>query len=108
MLADQITGLRKKAGMSQMQLGEMLHIGPSAVGMYEQGRRTPSIDTIIRLAIVFGVSLDYLITGKEAPRLDTTAKETPPTALHPCRCCLCCRCPQIAHTATAIDRETAG
>jgi transcriptional regulator with XRE-family HTH domain len=52
--------------MSQMQLGEMLHIGLSAVGMYEQGRRTLSIDTIIRLAIVFGVSLDYLITGKEA------------------------------------------
>ena len=73
-----------------MQLGEMLHIGPSAVGMYEQDCRTPSIDTIIRLAIVFGVSLDYLITGKEAPRLDTTAKETTPQVACPCGYCCAC------------------
>ena len=66
MLADQIINLRKKAGMHQQQLAEKLQVVPSAIGMYEQGRRTPSIDILIQMANLFEVSLDYLITGKES------------------------------------------
>ena len=69
MLSDQITRLRKSAGMSQLQLGQRLNISPSAVGMYEQGRRTPSLETLVRLSVLFGVSLDYLIPGRtQAPK----------------------------------------
>ena len=66
MLSNQIMILRKAAGMSQSQLAKKLNIGPSAVGMYEQGRRTPAVDILIKMANLFEVSLDYLITGKEA------------------------------------------
>jgi transcriptional regulator with XRE-family HTH domain len=31
--------------------------------MYEQGRREPSVETLVELSQLFGVSLDYLITG---------------------------------------------
>lgn len=65
MLANQIIFLRKRAGMSQSQLAEKLNVSPSAVGMYEQGRRVPSVDLLILLARLFGVSIDYLITGEE-------------------------------------------
>ena len=65
MLAKQIKNLRVKAGMSQLQLAEKLSVGPSTVGMYEQGRRTPSVDMIILLAKAFGVSIDYLLIGAE-------------------------------------------
>lgn len=65
MLADQIIKLRKKAGLSQSQLARALHIRPSTMGMYEQGRRIPNLDTIIAMARLFDVSLDYLITGAE-------------------------------------------
>ena len=65
MLANQIIFLRKRAGMSQSQLAEKLNVSPSAVGMYEQGRRVPSVDLLILLARLFGVSLDYLIIGEE-------------------------------------------
>lgn len=34
--------------------------------MYEQGRREPSIRTLVELSKIFGVSLDYLITGLDA------------------------------------------
>ena len=34
--------------------------------MYEQGRREPSIRTLVELSNIFGVSLDYLITGLDA------------------------------------------
>ena len=66
MLANRIKYLRINAGMSQLQLAKKLNLSPSAVGMYEQGRRMPAIETIIQIAKLFDVSLDYLILGSEA------------------------------------------
>lgn len=65
MLSDRILFLRKKAGITQAQLAKELNISPSAEGMYEQGRRVPSLEILIRLSRIFDVSLDYLITGSE-------------------------------------------
>ena len=65
MLSKRITYLRKKYNYSQSELAAMLNISPSAMGMYEQGRRTPNLDLLTQLSNVFCVSLDYLITGSE-------------------------------------------
>lgn len=65
MLSKQITHLRKKVGMSQSQLADQLNVSPSAIGMYEQGRRIPDLPTLISISRFFNVSLDYLITGEE-------------------------------------------
>lgn len=65
MLAVRIAQLRRKHGLSQCELARSLHISPSAEGMYEQGRRTPSLDILIEMSEFFHVSLDYLITGAE-------------------------------------------
>ena len=51
--------------MSQLQLAEALHVSASTIGMYEQGRRSPGLDVLIRMSRVFGVSMDYLITGTD-------------------------------------------
>lgn len=74
MLAKQIKILRINAGMSQSQLAEKLNVSPSAVGMYEQGRRVPSVDLLILLARLFHVSLDYLIMGAEVRSAITNEK----------------------------------
>lgn len=63
MLGARIAALRREKGLSQAQLAERLKISPSAMGMYEQGRREPSMDTVVALAREFGVSTDYLLTG---------------------------------------------
>ena len=68
MLGTRIAALRRQAGMSQAQLAALLGISPSAMGMYEQGRREPSLQLLGELARILGVSTDYLITG--APRTD--------------------------------------
>lgn len=70
MLGGRITLLRRGCGWSQMELARRLHISPSAVGMYEQGRREPSLQGLVELAAVFGVSADYLLTGKPASDRD--------------------------------------
>lgn len=64
MLGPRIAALRKDAGWSQAELAQRLQISPSAIGMYEQGRREPSAATLVSISQIFGVSTDYLLTGK--------------------------------------------
>lgn len=66
MLGARIAALRRGAGFSQAELAQRLSISPSAVGMYEQGRREPSVDILVRMARLFHVSTDYLLTGQPA------------------------------------------
>ena len=87
MLSDRIHFLRKKAGVSQAQLAEELNITPSAEGMYEQGRRIPSLEILIRLSTIFDVSLDYLITGSEFHSSKTPEEKRQIAHECPCSCC---------------------
>ena len=86
MLSSRIAALRHAAGLSQSQLAQMLHVGPSAVGMYEQGRRTPSIDILVEMAKQFNVSLDYLLTGSEFQNAPSSHAHPPD---RPCCGCIC-------------------
>ena len=70
MLGERIMLLRRGSGWSQTELARQLHISPSAVGMYEQGRREPSLQALVELATVFGVSTDYLLTGTPVSQQD--------------------------------------
>ena len=65
-----IAALRRTAGWSQAELAEKLQISPSAVGMYEQGRREPAAQMLVALSEAFGVSIDYLVTGRPDTRQD--------------------------------------
>ena len=64
MLGARIAALRREANLSQAELARRLKISPSAMGMYEQGRREPSGEILVALARELGVSTDYLLTGK--------------------------------------------
>jgi len=63
MLGARIAALRKYLGWSQSELAARLQVSSSAVGMYEQGRREPSMELLVSMAKLFGVSTDYLLTG---------------------------------------------
>ncbi len=64
MLGQRISALRRRAGLSQAELARRLQISASAMGMYEQGRREPSVDTLVAIAEQLQVSTDFLLTGK--------------------------------------------
>lgn len=64
MMGTRIAALRRNLGMSQAQLAACLQVSPSAVGMYEQGRREPAAQTLAAMARLFGVTVDFLITGE--------------------------------------------
>ena len=65
---DKMKGLReirKKKGYSQLKVAMDLSISREALSYYENGKRSPDIQMLIRLSKYFNVSIDYLITGKE-------------------------------------------
>jgi transcriptional regulator with XRE-family HTH domain len=64
MLGARIAALRRSRGWSQAELAHRLKISPSGVGMYEQGRREPPAELLVAMAEEFGVSTDFLLTGK--------------------------------------------
>ena len=73
MIGFRLAALRRSIGMSQSELAQRLKISPSAVGMYEQGRREPDCAGLVRLAELFGVTTDYLLTGTAADGRDDAA-----------------------------------
>ena len=75
MIGIRIAALRREAGMSQAQLARKLQISPSAMGMYEQGRREPSLQLLGDMAKVLGVSTDYLFTGNPPPEDSETVEQ---------------------------------
>lgn len=75
MLGSRIAILRRNRGMSQATLARELHISPSTIGMYEQGRRNPPHDILIALSQTFHVSIDYLLLGNVTTPQDRVALE---------------------------------
>lgn len=72
MLGQRIAALRRHLGMSQAELAQRIGVSPSAVGMYEQDRREPSLSAVVTMSDALGVSVDYLLTGR--PLTDRDAK----------------------------------
>lgn len=51
--------------MSQEKLGKLVGVGRTTVTMWENGSNEPDNATLVKLAEIFGVSIDYLL-GKTA------------------------------------------
>ena len=66
---NRIRELRKAHGWTMKQLGAMIGVAESTVSLYETGKREPDNETIMKLADLMGVSLDYLM-GREEQETD--------------------------------------
>ena len=53
--------VRKKRGLTQTELGELIGVGKSAICCYEKETRNPTLEALIEMIHVFGVGADYLI-----------------------------------------------
>lgn len=61
MIGQRLTQLRKKAGLSQKELGERLDVSHYTISAYEKERSEPSDTIKVTLAKLFNVSVDYLV-----------------------------------------------
>jgi len=60
-----IKRLRLEKNINQEQLAEQLHVTRQAVSNWETGKTQPDIEMLTQIAAYFGVSVEYLIYGKE-------------------------------------------
>lgn len=60
-LSEQMRKLRKQRGYKQADIAPFLYVDRSAYTCYESGRTRPSLETLVRLAHFYDVSLEYLL-----------------------------------------------
>lgn len=61
LLSKRLKELRIENGLTQRELGERVNVTKVSICCYENGTRTPTLDTLIDLANVFRVDLSYLL-----------------------------------------------
>lgn len=60
--------LRKQKKLSQLKVAMDLSISREALSYYENGKRSPDIDMLVKLSEYFNVSIDYLIFGASSKK----------------------------------------
>ncbi len=70
MLGQRINELRKERGWNQVDLAKKLNITKQTVSNWENDNIQPSVEMLIRISNVFGVSTDYLLGLDNIPRLN--------------------------------------
>ncbi|GAB7387257.1 helix-turn-helix domain-containing protein [Bacillaceae bacterium] len=63
-----IKKLRQDRNLLQKDLAARVQISRSALAKYESGERTPDIETLIKIADAFGISLDELVGRQQFKR----------------------------------------
>ncbi len=61
MFGNRLKELREHKKISQEDLGLLLKLSPSAIGMYERGQREPDLERIKEIAAYFDVTIDFLL-----------------------------------------------
>lgn len=76
-LADKIIRLRKKNGWSQEELAERMNVSRQAVAKWEGSQSIPSLEKLLLLGELFGVSTDYLLKDEmEIEEFTVSSAET--------------------------------
>ncbi len=63
-IGNRISELRKQHNYSQEYVAEQLDVSRQAVSKWEQNQTSPDTNNLIALAELFGVSVEYIATGK--------------------------------------------
>lgn len=74
-LAEKIQELRTAQELSQGDLAERLEVSRQSVSKWETGQSVPDLDKIIKLADLFGVSVDQLVREEAQPQPEQPAPE---------------------------------
>lgn len=87
-IGDRIKEKRKELGLTQLELANKIGVTDRAVSKWEQNEGNPDISILPVLADLFDVSLDYLMTGKNAEekivtmsKMELCAKKDSPALL---------------------------
>lgn len=60
-LAEKLYKLRTKSGLSQEELAEKMNVSRQSISKWESANSIPSMEKIVQLSKIYGVSTDYLL-----------------------------------------------
>lgn len=63
-LGDKLRGLRLKKSMGLVELGKHTGLSPAMLSKLERGKLFPTLPTLLRIAMVFSVGLDYFFADE--------------------------------------------
>ena len=66
-LGEILEELRKDRGLSQTELGKVLHVTPGTISNYENNVNLPGTERLVDMANFFQVSTDYLLGRSTSP-----------------------------------------
>ena len=69
MLGQRICELRTAIGWSQVDMAKRLGVAKQTVSNWENENIQPSIEMLVRISKLFGVSTDYVLGLEQIPRL---------------------------------------
>ncbi len=73
-IAKNLSSLRKKNKLTQVQLAEKLNYSDKAISKWEKGESLPSVEVLYKLCKLYGVSMDYIVGDeKKEPKIIETA-----------------------------------
>ena len=64
-IAERLISLRKKAGLSQSAVADLLAVTRQAVSKWESGKASPSLEAYAALAALYKTTIEAIITGKD-------------------------------------------
>lgn len=67
-LGERLRGLRESVKLSQVKMAELLGVKQSSINRYEQGLSAPSLETLVKYADYFDVSMDYIFARTDKPQ----------------------------------------
>lgn len=70
--SEKLKSLREARRLTQRQVADRVGISKAMISAYETASKAPSIDVLIRLAHLYGVSVDYLVCVNSPKSLDVS------------------------------------
>ena len=62
---EKLQELRKKKGLTQEELAEVLYVSRTAISKWESGRGMPNIESLKAISKFFGITVDVLLSSEE-------------------------------------------
>lgn len=91
-IARNITALRKKHNLTQADLAEQLNYSDKSISKWERGDGLPDIFVLTRIAEMFGVTLNDLVSSEQIDAEGPATEENSLTAAHPRRTLITALC----------------
>ena len=66
MIVNRVKELRTAAGMTQKALADQLGVTVPTVSKWELGQRTPELERVFRMTLIFGVGIDQIVQRTES------------------------------------------